>query len=895
MNPHVNTISNRLSLRPPQRDSLEILARVCEIIPLKKDGNTAQALDIIKSEFPTVEDFERGFPSLCFALATGVGKTRLMGAFISYLYVHHHIRHFFVLAPNLTIYNKLITDFTPNTAKYVFKGIGEFAQSPPLIVTGDNYESGVGMRRGDWLPGFEQDVHINVFNISKINAEVRGERAPRIKRLSEYIGQSYFDYLAELDDLVMLMDESHRYRATAGVRAINELMPVLGLELTATPQVERGTTSSPFKNVIYSYPLASAMNDGFVKEPAVATRENFDAANYSPDGLEQVKLEDGVRIHENTKVELEVYARNNETPIVKPFMLVVAQDTVHANALQQRLESDNFFEGRYRGKVITVHSNVRGEEKDEVVQQLLTVEQSDNPIEIVIHVNMLKEGWDVTNLYTIVPLRAANSRTLVEQSIGRGLRLPYGKRVGIPAVDRLTIVSHDRFQEIIDHANDPTSIIRAGVVIGKDIPDAGKKTVIVASRFEQMLSTPTAQPTDPAALGAHRSLFDNPEEQEVAKATLQVIRQYERLRGSAQLQQDDIQQEIVKKVEELVRPVQGLMYDMLGEERIAEVVREATVVYQEMSIDIPKIVVVPKGEAVAGYEDFDLDTRYINLQPVAQDILIQHLHDRQRYTLRDGSGIVEEKRPEDYLIRGLIDFNDISYDDHAALLYKLSGQVVAHLRTYLSSDEDVVNVLQYHQQPLVNLIHAQMQAHFVESATEYEVNVTKGFHTLRPNNYTADQYESHRDFRAPIPDGERHRIGAMLFGGFQKCLYPLQKFDSDPERRFAVILEKAAEVLKWFKPAKGDFQIHYSSDDSYEPDFVVETHTHKFLCEPKRASEMHDPDVIAKAEAASIWCRHASDHARQSGGKPWTYLLIPHDQIAEQMTLAGLAARYTSP
>jgi type III restriction enzyme len=892
MNPHVNTISNRLSLRPPQRDSLEILARVCEIIPLKKDGNTAQALDIIKSEFPTVEDFERGFPSLCFALATGVGKTRLMGAFISYLYLSHHIRHFFVLAPNLTIYNKLIADFTPNTAKYVFKGIGEFAQYPPLIVTGDNYESGIGIRRGDWLPGFEQDVHINVFNISKINAEVRGERAPRIKRLSEYIGQSYFDYLAELNDLVMLMDESHRYRATAGVRAINELMPVLGLELTATPQVERGTTSSPFKNVIYSYPLTSAMHDGFVKEPAVATRENFDAANYSPDGLEQVKLEDGVRIHENTKVELEVYARNNDTPIVKPFMLVVAQDTVHANALQQRLESDTFFEGRYRGKVLTVHSNVRGEEKDEVVQQLLTVEQPDNPIEIVIHVNMLKEGWDVTNLYTIVPLRAANSRTLVEQSIGRGLRLPYGKRVGIPAVDRLTIVSHDRFQEIIDHANDPTSIIRAGVVIGKDIPDTGKKTVIVASRFEQMLSTPAAQPAEPTALSAHRSLFVHPEEQAVARATLQVIRQYERLRSSDQLQQNDIQQEIVKKVEELVRPVHGLMYDMLGEERVAEVVREATVLYQEMSVDIPKIVIVPKGEVVAGYEDFDLDTRHINLQPVAQDILIHHLHDRQRYKLRDGSGIIEEKRPEDYLIRGLIDFSDIRYDDHAALLYKLSGQVIAHLRTYLSSEEDVVNVLQYHQQPLVNLIHAQMQAHFVESATEYEVNVTKGFHTLRPNNYTADQSESDRDFRAPIPDGERHRIGTMLFGGFQKCLYPFQKFDSDPERRFAVILENDAEVLKWFKPAKGDLQIHYSFDDSYEPDFVVETHTRKFLCEPKRASEMNDPDVIAKAEAASLWCQHASDHARESGGKSWTYLLIPHDQIADPMTLAGLAARY---
>jgi len=67
----------------------------------------------INGEFPQVTDFEREFPSLCFALATGVGKTRLMGAFISYLHLAHGFKNFFVLAPNLTIYNKLITDFTP--------------------------------------------------------------------------------------------------------------------------------------------------------------------------------------------------------------------------------------------------------------------------------------------------------------------------------------------------------------------------------------------------------------------------------------------------------------------------------------------------------------------------------------------------------------------------------------------------------------------------------------------------------------------------------------------------------------------------------------------------------------------------------------------------------------
>src|SRR5687768_9167994 len=122
-----------------------------------------------------------------------------------------------------------------------------------------------------------------------------------------------------------------------------------------------------------------------------------------------------------------------------------------------------------------------------MVQRLLAVESPDEPTEIVIHVNMLKERWDVTNLYTIVPLRTANSRTLVEQSIGRGLRLPYGKRTGVAAVDRLTIISHDKFQEIIDHANDPNSIIRKGIVIGRDIPDSKSKVVVIESNVAQRL------------------------------------------------------------------------------------------------------------------------------------------------------------------------------------------------------------------------------------------------------------------------------------------------------------------------------------------------------------------------------------------------------------------------
>jgi type III restriction enzyme len=852
MKPIVNIISNRLSLRPPQRASLEILARLCEIIPLQKDTDISQALNVIQGEHPSVTDFERDFPSLCFALATGVGKTRLMGAFITYLFKAEGIRHFFVLAPNLTIYNKLITDFTPNTPKYVFQGIAEFAVDPPEIITGDNYESGRGVRGGMLFE--TNEVHVNIFNISKITSTETPKGAaktsvPRFRRLQEYIGQSYFDYLSKLDDLVLLMDESHRYRASAGMKAISELKPIIGLELTATPQIERGGAAQPFQNVIYSYPLSNAMTDGFVKEPAVATRENFDVRNYDDAGPEKLKLEDGVRIHENTKVELQVYARENDKPIVKPFMLVIARDTAHADALMKAIEDETFFEGRYKGKVIQVHSKQSGEERDETIEQLINVEKPENPTEIVIHVNMLKEGWDVTNLYTIVPLRAANSKTLVEQSIGRGLRLTYGKRTGVGAVDRLTIVSHDKFQEIVDYANSPDSIIRGGLTI-VHITDERYKSVESEPEFMSVISEHPDAWHISGSSGEQQLLFEKPKEREAARATLDVIhREFERLPRSGDLTKPEIQQQIIERVKEIITTPQRDLEGLAEQVDVAEVVAKTIALRNALSIDIPRITVQPVGDVTRGYREFQLDLSGVRLQPVDNEILIQELRRREQHRLTSGTGIMPEERLEDYLVRGLIDFNDICYDDRAELLYSLAGQLVAHLRSYLKNEEEVLNVLQYHQQMLVSLVHAQMQEHYEEKATAYEAHVSKGFTTHRPNNYSAPAEETERDCRVPVSD--KQDIRKMLFSGFRKCLYRVQKFDSDSERRFAVVLENDIEVLKWFKPGKGNFQIHYTSDESYEPDFVVEMHAAKFLCEPKSAAEMTNDEVQAKARAAA--------------------------------------------
>ena len=886
---HVNAIAGRLSLRPPQRRSLEILDRVTEIVPPTKAADLAAALDTIESEYPGVVDFERDFPSLCFALATGVGKTRLMGAFIAYLKLAHGINNFFVLAPNLTIYNKLIADFTANTPKYVFKGISEFAVSPPVLTTGETYERQIASG-GQLFP-----TTINIFNIAKISSEVRGGRSPRIRSFREEIGESYFDYLASLPDLVLLMDESHRYRATAGMRAINELKPVLGLELTATPFVESPRGPVPFSNVIFDYPLARAMEDGFVKEPAVVTRRDFNPAGKSPDAIQMMKLEDGVRLHESVKVDLETYARENGERIVKPFVLVIARDTTHAAELMSLIQSDAFFEARYTDKVIQVDSSVK---EEETVEKLLTVEQNDNPVEIVIHVNMLKEGWDVTNLYTIIPLRAANARTLIEQSIGRGLRLPYGKRTGVIAVDRLNIVAHDRFQEIVDEANNPNSPIRLKQLV-LDEADFTRKTVTVVSAPTILgsLGLQSAQSADGAASAgpAPTPAFTDPNEMRVAQlaydAFRKLAREPDKVPSVSYLSRPDVQEQIVREVRSQYQPAQMELEGVAKPAPdMAAVIAATAKLMADRTIDIPRITVMPKGEVKAGFKAFTLDLSGMRYPSPSEELWAKHLRTDQVDVIGLSQGNLLEHRLEDYVVSGLIDFPDIAYDEHADMLYELAGQVVRHLLTYLS-EKDAGQVLALHQREIARAVHAQMQDHFWKDDTvEYHHEVRQGFTELKESAYTALR-EAPLDYR--VPPADKSNMARYLFGGFSKCLSNVVKFDSDSERKLSVILER--ESLKWLRPAKGQFQMFYRSGNDhfeYQPDFVAETAEHILMLEPKMATQIGSKDVLAKRDVAVQWCGWASNHAKTYGGKPWRYILIPHDVIADNMSLDFLAKHY---
>lgn len=903
----VRSVAGRLSLRAPQAESLEHLHSALESVPALRDPKArspeelAAMIAALGTQFPSLTDFEREFPSMCFALATGVGKTRLMGAFISYLHAAYGYSHFFVLAPNLTIYDKLIRDFTPNTPKYVFKGIAEFATTVPEVITGDNYE-----QRGSLsLLG---EVEVNIFNISKINSEVRGGKMPRIKRLSEYLGLSYFEYLASLPDLVLIMDESHRYRASAGIRALNELKPLLGLELTATPFTEGAKATIPFKNVVMDYPLGRAIEDGFVKEPAVVTQQNFDPSAHSAEALERIKLMDGVRVHEETKVHLLTYAQQSGEQLVKPFMLVIARDTTHAAALMALVESDDFFHGRYKGKVIQVDSSRSGAEEEEMIRRLLAVESYDEPTEIVIHVNMLKEGWDVTNLYTIVPLRAANARTLIEQSIGRGLRLPYGRKTGVDEVDRLNIIAHDKFQEVIDEAGKGDSPIRMREL--KLSPDTGNgnglKSIAVQPTANVVTGTVTAGTPQLATGAAQRDstqygtaaptlVLRTSEERQIAQVAMDVIAEISREKqqglsvvpSSASLAQEDIQQQIAKRVQVRMMPKQG---DLLAGEpqAVQEIVKKTIAAFVEHIIDIPRISVVPKGPVKSGYEAFQLNVSKMNFQPQDIALIGQGLRTGKQIQYGESSSVAED-RLENYIVRELINYDDISYDDHADFIYDLSVQAVAHFKSYLKTEEELHNILGNYGKKIAENIHLQMARHYHEDVSESDVVVSQGFTPLKPCAFTAqgDILPLHQ---APA---EKSKIAQYVYGGFAKCAYPVQKFHSDTERVLAGILERDAR--RWLRPVAGQFNIYYRAgvnQPEYLPDFVATTADLNLIIETKAAKDMEIPEVKAKANAAVVWCKNASTYSTQNGGKPWKYLLVPHDAVASNATLGVLVNRF---
>jgi type III restriction enzyme len=886
-----NTIRQRLSLRKPLAEALELTARIVDKLSLGKpaaDENEKkeflkEELAKVKEVVPFIKDFERDFPSLAFSIATGIGKTRLMGAIIAYLYLKKGIKHFFILAPNLTLYEKLKKDFGDTSyEKYVFKGISEFVTRPPVVVTGENYNQ--------HNTSLFSDLEINIFNISKFNSDSKDSKkgVARMRRLSEYLGQSYFDYLAGLDDLVILMDEAHRYHADASKKAINELRPILGCEMTATPLDEK---DKPFKNIVFEYNLAQALEDKrYIKDPTVAFRKNFDKASHTRDEVETAMIEDGITIHERTKSQIELYAKQTGQRVVHPFILIACRDITHATQIKELIESDAIFHGKYRGKVLQIDSSTKKE--DDIEQQFIGLESPDNKIEIVVHVNMLKEGWDVNNLYTIIPLRAADAVTLVEQTIGRGLRLPYGgERTGNPDVDKLTVIAHDNFSRIIEEAQKGSSILNKLSFVEIDEEDSKEKkgeVVKTKTSVEERVLAKIEQKEAEHLI--EKSQYTSTAVEAVVDA-IQVV--CESVQSYGQLSDDDVKAKIEEKAIENIKESARKSGSLFAEEEVKEQIKQVKQVvtitvdeYKNNAIEIPRVV-VEQPEVSAVFEDFDLDTsKGYNLNELPNEIMRVSLAtgDTEVFEGKSGSS---KGNPVKLLVAALIDFDDIDYDDVSELLHKLATQAVNAIKSNspeVKSVDELTEKVYAYRQYITNDIYRQMKAHFHTEVGEYRITKVLPHVAILDQHLIKNEYGYRVYSEVPSP---LSWVKKYLFKGYRKSYYTEYRFDSGTELDFAYILETDKAVKKWLRPVPDQFNIYWNSGArKYEPDFIVETDDAIYMCETKKASDVSSVEVQAKAEAARQYCRVVSEYNAKNGGKPWRYVIVPHDKVQRNSTFA---------
>lgn len=856
----VKRISYAMSLRTPQQEALSYLDAISTNCDYKKDSK--EEIEAIASahcegqrKIKIADQFS--FPSFCYAMATGIGKTRLMGACIYYLYKTKGYRHFFILAPGNTIYEKLRKESNPAHPKYIFKGL-EAEMGRPKVYDGENYTS--------YPTRYEQmqiktektsEIQLFIFNIGKI-FNSRTDTQFNFHKFKEELGMSFADVLSSFDDLVICMDEAHRYYAPASMKAINYLKPVLGLEFTATPK----STG----NVIYSYDLARGAVEGYLKTPVVMGRSN--TAGYSDADIEEMKILDGLTLHEHRKNVLRQYCADNGLAYVKPIVLIACRDTNHAKSIRELIDSDHFQNGKYKGRVIEIHSNMRGEETEENVRLLLSIERNDNPAEIVLHVYKLKEGWDVNNLFTVIPLNAAKSDILAMQTIGRGLRLPFGFATGNEDIDTLDIVAHDHYRELVDE------IKSSDIFRYRDLDKSGVEptdSVDVTSAADEGQLTLFDMVLTDNGVKTFADIEDPKTQDELYASYLKIFgtaRSHNQEKGDDSVQMtlfsalEDDSANIISK-DESAQGAEEKKKKPASKEAFVQKLRE----YSAKAISVPKILV--QTTSTITFHAFEVKRTIQDFEVAMAKIERFDAINQQLLTSVDAQ-ILEVDDAMNTLACMLLDsVSELSWDD-ADLIIDLVGQYLAQIE---GDDEKKRKIVRRYATLIVDDLRKQLYEHMDRQT--YDVHIVQKDLILFRKFVKSVKKDGKIRFDKPFAD--KANIKKYLFTGYKKAYYPENAFDSDSERLFSIILEEDDDVIRWIKPPLNQLGLFWQAGQQYNPDFLVETSEGKFMVEVKASNETTDDDVVLKAREGIKWCHFAS--AADPDGKPWEYRLITDNNI----------------
>lgn len=868
----VNQIGYAMSLRAPQKEALEYLDAIsskCDYKHNSLEEIEAVATANCEDKHTIKVDNNFKFPSFCFNMATGIGKTRLMGASIYYLYKTKGYKHFFILAPGNTIYDKLRKESNPAHPKYIFKGL-EAEMGRPKVFDGENYlKYPARFIQGEIEIEKTSEIQIFIFNIGKI-FNSKADTTFQFHKYKETLGSSFADVLAKFDDLVICMDEAHRYYAPASMKAINYLNPILGLEFTATPKSH--------SNVIYSFDLAKGAGK-YLKIPVVMGRTN--TGGYSSDDIEEMKIRDGLTLHENRKKVVYQYCVDNNLDYVKPIVLIACKDTEHAKKIRALIDSDTFNNGRYRGKVIEIHSNMKGEETEDNIRKLLSIESSQNPVEIVLHVYKLKEGWDVNNLFTIIPLNAAKSDILALQTIGRGLRLPFGAITGNEAIDTLDIVAHDHYREIVE------DIKNSDTFKYRDLDDRGveptKMVEITSGLGDRQLSL-----LDDIFVSVGVKTFDDVND---IKTQDKMYEEYMKSFGKTKKSEkkEDLQYSLFDFIQEEENesqaPTEGVTPatdNTKSEVKKAQPMKKEEFVstitqLSKKAISVPKILVQPSSTVTL--KPFVVKRNIVDFEVAASKIERFNAVNAEMLESFDAE-ILAVDDATNTLACMLLDcdaLSEISVDEDADYILDIVNQYLALID---GSEEDKKKIVRRYAKLIIDDIVKQIHDN-MDRQTYYTHIIQKDLIVFRKavKNVRADGGEV--NYRKAIAN--KSEIKKYVFNGYKKSYYNTNAFDSDPERLFAVILEDDNEVIRWIKPPLNQLGLFWQAGQQYNPDFLVETSTTKYMIEVKAKNEVKNPEVVGKAKEGIKWCKYAS--LVDFDKKAWEYKLIADDIISSGNTL----------
>jgi type III restriction enzyme len=796
----VAEVAARLDLREPNRDAVQTLA--AEV-----------------SQYYDVDDKQPPFEAVIDS-ATGVGKTYILAGSMEMFAAAYGVRNFIIVTPGNTILSKTRDNFTPGHPKSLL-GSMNFR---PVVITAENFASPAMRAAMD----DDTQVKIYLFNVQSLTKPT-SKQGRKTHKFQEGLGDEFYAHLQKTAPLVVFADEHHAYYGPAFSNAVRELNPWVLVGLTATPHKQ-----TPEDQIIYRYPLAAAIADKLVKTPVIVGRKDDRV-----DAL--TKLSDGLTLLRTKADAIDSYVQHTGATPINPVMLVVTKTIDDANECGSILQSDEFYGGAYANSVLVVHSN----SPDEALAQLAEVEDPTSPVRIIISVGMLKEGWDVRNVYVIASMRSSVSEILTEQTLGRGMRLPFGRYTDIEILDTLEVIAHERYQDLLKKAgvlNEAFVDYRTRAVLRTN---AQGKTVVVTEKI-----TDNATPVL-GALGVNDAPPPVPEDGE-SRPVVTTVEQRTKQAGQAAV---SLKQELTRRAD--APPIK------------IPVLRMSAVQSSFTLSDITDTDVFRKlGSSLAADPDGELSRTVVSARVVSGPDGMKHT---ELVTSSAADRVLSAPTlfPEDDLRARLAELVlgspavPARKDQRVALeplLNAFLGGLGSKAVEVLSANLDRAGAR------LVRLVE-QEQRRFMAKPTYHEVVELREFSPARATDrqISGDRYGSFSR--------------AAAYEGWKRSLFPLEWFDSRPERTVANMVDTSDEVTCWVRLHIGELPILWNSGgQQYNPDLIVieKSSTH-WVVEIKMDKEMTAADVLGKREAAMRWANYVNtdEHVDVT----WRYLLVSESDV----------------